>query len=126
MGFRNSRCYICGLFGFEFCKFALMKKKQPNRGKNEKLVYHFPTEANLEVQMSNGDWARVTCKTFRSFSGNRRINNETYEGPLLYFETNYLYEGPLTGMIVGLEGSAEGLKKITKQTKFSYSNEWGI
>jgi hypothetical protein len=125
MGFRDNRCYICGLLGFEFCKFALMKKKQPNRGRNEKLTYHFPTEKNLEVQMVNGEWARVTCKTFRSFAGNRRINNEMYEGPLLYFETNYLYEGPLTGMVVNLEGSAEGLKKVTKRTKFSYSNEWG-
>lgn len=99
--------------------------KKPNKGKNEKLVYHFPTEKNLEVQMLEGGWARVTCKTFRSFAGNRRINNEIYKGPILYFETNYLYEGPLTGMIVGLNGSAEGLKKVTKRTKYSYSNEWG-
>jgi hypothetical protein len=100
--------------------------KKPTKGKSEKLVYHFPVEKGLEVQINgSGTWARVTCKTFRSFAGNRRINGETYNGPILYFETNYLYEGPLTGMIVALDGSAEGLKKVTKRTRFSYSNEWG-
>ena len=126
MGYRNDHYYICGSFSFKFYKFALMKIKKPNRGKNEKLVYHFPIEANLEAQMLSGEWARVTCKTFRSFAGNRRVNNKIYEGPVLYFETNYLYEGPLTRIIVGLKGSVEGLKKVTKRTKFSYSNEWEI
>tara|TARA_B100001094_G_C17695596_1_gene560146 strand:+ start:82 stop:417 length:336 start_codon:yes stop_codon:yes gene_type:complete len=98
--------------------------KKPSKGKSEKLVYHFPTEKNLEIQMKSGEWARVTCKTFRSFAGNRRVNEEIYEGPILYFETNYLYEGELNGMVVGLNGSAEGLKKVTKRTRFSYSNEW--
>ena len=100
--------------------------KKPTKGKNEKLVYHFPTEKNLEVQMLEGGWARVTCKTFRSFAGNRRINNEIYEGPILYFETNYLYEGPLNGKIIHLkdEQDVKSLRKVRKNSRFSWANEW--
>lgn len=56
-----------------------------------KLKYLFNTAANLEVEFLPGKWARVTCDRFRCFLGNRRINNEPYEGPVFYERTNYKY-----------------------------------
>ena len=38
----------------------------------EKMVYDFPTEGVLEVQIK-GKWFRVTSREFRSFDSNRRI-----------------------------------------------------
>ena len=68
---------------------------------SKNLVYYFNTAAHLEVENhANGDWVQVTCFTFRSYAGNRRVGGEMYEGPILYSGTNMLYEGPLTGKIV--------------------------
>lgn len=92
-----------------------------------KLVYHFNTAAFLEVQNhSNGDWLQTTCNWFRSYAGNRRIGGETYEGPIFYEGTNYLYEGPLNGKIINIDeiDDVKSLKKVRKTTKFSHSNEW--
>jgi len=92
-----------------------------------KLVYHFNTAAHLEVQNdSNGDWVQTTCNWFRSYAGNRRINGETYEGPIFYEGTNYLYEGNLTGKIIVNDDIIDPklLRKVRKTTRFSYSNEW--
>ena len=52
---------------------------------SKNLAYHFNTASHLEVQNnSNGDWVQVTCNTFRSYAGNRRINGETYLGAGFY------------------------------------------
>ena len=73
-----------------------------------------------------GEWNQVTCSTFRSYAGGRRINGELYEGPILYHGTNFLYEGPLNGKIVFLEKEEDvrNLRKVRKNSRFSYSNEW--
>jgi hypothetical protein len=90
-----------------------------------KLTYYFDAGAYLEVQMSTGDWAEVTSNQFRSYAGNRRINGETYEGPILYEGTNYLYEGPLNGKLISIEEmNTKDLRKVNKRSKFAYSNEW--
>lgn len=92
-----------------------------------KLVYHFNTANHLEVQNnSTGDWVQSTCNWFRSYAGNRRINGETYEGPIFYEGTNFLYEGPLNGKIIDIDliDDPKSLKKVRKTTRFSYSNEW--
>lgn len=90
-----------------------------------KLVYYFDAGKTLEVQMSTGDWAEVTSNHFRSYAGNRRISGETYEGPVFYEGTNYLYEGPLNGQIVNVEdANQKELRKVRKNSKFAYSNEW--
>ena len=92
-----------------------------------KLVYHFNTAAYLELQNhSNGDWLQTTCNWFRSYAGNRRISGETYEGPIFYEGTNYLYEGPLNGKIINIDeiDDVKSLKKVRKTTKFSHANEW--
>lgn len=94
---------------------------------SKNLVYYFNTAAHLEVENhSNGDWVQVTCLTFRSYAGNRRVNGEVYEGPILYRDTNMLYEGPLTGYIVSLEEGEDTshLRKVRKNSRFAYSNEW--
>ena len=39
----------------------------------EKMVYDFPTEGVLEVQIK-GKWFRVTSREFRSFDSNRRYS----------------------------------------------------
>lgn len=57
----------------------------------EQLRYDFPTEKNLEVRMRSGVWVRVTCDTFRSYYGPRRINEETYDGLYYYKDTNFPY-----------------------------------
>lgn len=94
-------------------------------GKN-KLVYHFNTASYLEVQMASGVWCQVTCDTFRSYAGNRRVNGEVYDGPVFYSGTNYLYEGHLNNKIINIEEITDykSLKKIRKTTKFSHDNEW--
>jgi len=65
------------------------------RGLTVKLVYDFPTQLCTEVFMD--EWVRVTCKSFRSFNGPRRILKfnpenkpfyEEYNGPVYLFETN--------------------------------------
>ena len=38
-----------------------------------KLKYDFDTSKCLEVEYEPGAWNRVTCNTFRSYNGNRRI-----------------------------------------------------
>jgi hypothetical protein len=46
-------------------------------------------------------------------------------GPIFYEGTNYLYEGYLTGQIISIEGvNTKELKKVRKNSKFAYSNEW--
>lgn len=91
-----------------------------------KLVYHFNVGSLLEVQNSaNGDWVQVTSGWFRSYAGNRRVNGETYVGPIFYEGTNYLYEGYLNGEIINIEGvDPKNLKKVRKNSRFAYSNEW--
>ena len=94
---------------------------------SKNLVYYFDTAAHLEVENhSNGDWCQVTCLTFRSYAGNRRVGGEVYEGPILYSGTNLLYEGPLTGKIVSLEEGEDisHLRKVRKNSRFAYANEW--
>ena len=97
---------------------------------SKNLVYYFDTYKHLEVEMTEGkwkgEWNQVTCSTFRSYAGGRRINGELYEGPILYHGTNFLYEGPLNGKIVFLEKEEDvrNLRKVRKNSRFSYSNEW--
>ena len=93
---------------------------------SKNLVYHFETYKHLEVELSNGEWNQVTCASFRSYAGNRRINGKRYDGPVLYQDTNYLYEGPLNGKLVQLEEGYDVklLKKVRKNSRFAYSNEW--
>jgi len=56
-----------------------------------KIYYDFPTEKELEVEYLPDKWARVTCDTFRSFYGKRKIQGEIYEGPIYYSDTNKIY-----------------------------------
>jgi len=72
----------------------------------EKMVYDFPTEGVLEVQIK-GKWFRVTSREFRSFDSNRRYSvpkqqpgigmpdvenlefiTIDYTGPLFMYATN--------------------------------------
>lgn len=93
---------------------------------SKNLVYHFDVGKLLEVQMDRGDWLQTTSRTFRSYAGNRRVAGETYVGPILYQDTNYLYEGSLNNQIIALEEwqDVSSLKKVRKNSKFAYSNEW--
>ena len=86
---------------------------------SKNLVYYFNVAAFLEVEnASNGDWVQVTCATFRSYAGNRRINGEEYLGPILYNGTNFLYEGPLNGKIITIQDEdTKQLKKLTSEIK---------
>jgi hypothetical protein len=65
------------------------------KGNTVKLIYDFPTQLCTEVFMDG--WVRVTCRSFRSFNGPRRILKfniknepfyEDYNGPIYLFETN--------------------------------------
>ncbi len=66
------------------------------RGATVKLEYPFNTAACLEVQLPNGNWYRITCNEFRSYTYPRRISNmkgkeyvtEEYSGPVYLFGTN--------------------------------------
>ena len=58
-------------------------------GLTDKPEYLFNTSANLEVYLVGmKGWYRVTCNDFKSWDGKRRINEETYEGPLYAYGTN--------------------------------------
>jgi hypothetical protein len=63
------------------------------------LIYSFDSSKCCEINYKEDKWVRVTPNEFRSFGGKRRIlntNNKTnpiyeeYQGPVYYFETNYL------------------------------------
>ena len=66
------------------------------KGSTVKLVYPFNTAGCLEVQLPNGNWYRITCKEFRSYTYPRRISQnkgkeyvtEIYEGPVYLYGTN--------------------------------------
>jgi len=59
------------------------------KGLTVKMKYDFETASNLEIYLpKNKDWYRVTSRQFRSWTGQRRINNEVYSGPVYLFETN--------------------------------------
>jgi hypothetical protein len=59
------------------------------KGFTGKLSYDFDPSQHLEVFMPKlNDWFRVTAKEFRSFNGNRRINNVEYNGPVYAHGTN--------------------------------------
>ena len=67
------------------------------RGNTVQLVYDFNTARSCEIEYKPKKWARVTCREFRSFNGNRRILNvdnpnnvfyESYNGPVYLFGTN--------------------------------------
>ena len=57
-----------------------------------KTIYPFDEAAVLEVEYQPGKWARVTSNHFRSYTGNRRINDDTYKGPVYYQGTNTRYK----------------------------------
>lgn len=59
--------------------------------KKLKLDYPFNDAACLEVEFRPGRWARVTANHFRSATGNRRINEVAYDGPIYYEGTNRRY-----------------------------------
>lgn len=62
------------------------------KGFTGQLIYEFPTERLLEIELNSGRWCRVTCDTFRSYGGPRRIDGKTYNGPCYYQHTNKLAE----------------------------------
>lgn len=57
------------------------------RGETGKLKYDFDQSLHLEICIED-KWYRSTAREFRSFDGLRRINNDSYEGPVYYFKTN--------------------------------------
>lgn len=63
-------------------------------GHTIKMVYDFPTHRHLQVKINN-KWYRVTASDFRSFAGERRIDEQEYQGPIYYKGTNTLYEGEM-------------------------------
>jgi hypothetical protein len=63
------------------------------RGNTGKLIYSFNTAANLEIQIED-KWYRVTAREFRSFNGERRVNQSSYVGPIYLFGTNTKVENP--------------------------------
>jgi len=56
-----------------------------------KLEHPFNTASNLEIEYLPGVWNRVTANWFRSFVGQRRIDNQPYRGPVFYEGTNIQY-----------------------------------
>lgn len=77
------------------------------KGNTIKLVYDFNTSRCCEIEYKPNTWARVTCRDFRSFKGNRRILNvddptntfyEDYNGPVYLFGTNEIINPSKNGM----------------------------
>ncbi len=91
-------------------------------GRSLKLTYPYNTSANLEVEYQPNKWARVTPLAFRSFTGNRRIDGNSYDGPLYYEGTNTLYETQKQEAIrvIGIEELNEK-KRIEQRRKYQRS-----
>ena len=67
-----------------------------------KLEHDFDTSKNLEVYLPNLDnWYRVTSRDFRSFNGLRRIEGESYDGPVYLYATNNKIPFTNTGKVAG-------------------------
>lgn len=45
--------------------------------------------------MDNGKWYRVTCDTFRSFFGPRRIDGMNFDGLYFYKTTNHMFQADI-------------------------------
>ena len=88
-------------------------------GRSLKLDYPFNTSANLEVEYKPNAWARVTPLAFRSFTGNRRIDGNSYDGPLYYEGTNTFYETQKDEAIrvIGIEELNEK-KRVEQRRKY--------
>ena len=85
----------------------------------QKQIYDFPTEKCLEIFWEGLGWCRVTCDTFRSFKGPRRVQGDDYKG------TNYLHLGrvkkPRVIQITELnEAIKKQRKKEARQAKMAY------
>ena len=80
-----------------------------------------PWSQNVKWWMESSHLCR-----FRSYAGDRRVNSEHYDGPIWYKDTNFLYEGPLNGKLIELKDGEDvsHLRKIRKNSRFAYSNEW--
>jgi hypothetical protein len=93
-------------------------------GKKVSLKYDFPTEKHLEAQM-NGKWYRVTPVTFRSWNGERQITyydpeprTEQYNGPLYFWETNFIVKKPeKTGIQYIHEDQTKAKQRKTEKFK---------
>lgn len=86
--------------------------------KKLKLEYPFNDAACLEVEYKPNKWARVTPNHFRSSTGNRRIDNTAYNGPVYYEGTNhrYLKKKGEQFRLVGVEELNVKLRKKVKPT----------
>ena len=88
-------------------------------GLTDKPEYLFNTSANLEVYLVGSKrWHRVTCNDFKSWDGKRRINEETYEGPLYAYGTNRRVLAEGRNSIVESEVT-EARKKISQKIRGS-------
>ncbi len=104
--------------------------------RSAKIVYDFRTERLLEISYDNVQWHRVTCRTFRSFNGPRRIDYVPYVGRVYYLDTNVVFLGrtkkPRTIQITELNAKRKKqTKKLVKSTirpneKFIQINDTNI
>jgi|TARA_R110000868_G_scaffold205504_3_gene454060 hypothetical protein len=70
------------------------------KGATAKLEYPFNSAGCLEVQLPNGNWYRITCREFRSYTYPRRISHlknkeyitEVYKGPTYLYGTNIIMD----------------------------------
>lgn len=85
-----------------------------------KMHYPFNDAALLEVEYAPGKWARVTGNHFRSYTGNRRINGDPYNGPIYYQGTNTRYKKKANDVIriVSIE-ELNGRRSTKKQIPIS-------
>ncbi len=104
--------------------------------RSAKIVYDFRTERLLEISYDNVQWHRVTCRTFRSFNGPRRIDYVPYVGRVYYLDTNVVFLGrtkkPRTIQTTELNAKRKKqTKKLVKSTirpneKFIQINDTNI
>jgi hypothetical protein len=52
------------------------------------LTIDFDPTAKLDIEIRTNHWSSVTADIFRSWAGNRKINDRPYAGPVYYLWSN--------------------------------------
>ena len=73
-----------------------------------KLKINFDKNAKLEIYDEHKRWREVSPEVFRSWTGERKVNGKTYEGPIYIWLSNHIYESRISLKSLLKEGRYRG------------------
>ena len=74
-----------------------------------KLKINFDKNAKLEIYDEHKRWREVSPEVFRSWTGERKVNGKTYEGPIYIWLSNHIYESRISLKSLLKEGRYRGM-----------------